>query len=48
MHYYHVGRKEYEFLEVDEQLDYTGILTDLKRINLAKKWYNPETKYIIL
>ena len=48
MHYYHVGRKETEFLEVHEQLDYTGILTDLGRINLVKKLYNPKTKYLIL
>ena len=37
MHYYHVGRKKTEFLKVREQLDYTDILTDLGKIDLAKK-----------
>ena len=37
-----------KFLEAHEQLEYTAILTDLRRINLAKKLYNPKTKYLIL
>ena len=37
-----------KFLEAHEQLEYTGILIDLRRINLAKKRYNLETKYLIL
>ena len=37
-----------KFLEAHEQLEDTGILTDLRMINLAKKLYNPKTKYLIL
>ena len=33
----HVGRRENKFLEAHEQLDYTNILTDLRKINLVKK-----------
>jgi hypothetical protein len=36
-----------KFLEAHEQLEYTGILTDLRRINLAKKLYNAKTKYLV-
>jgi hypothetical protein len=37
-----------KFLEAHEQLEYTDILTDLRRINLAKKLYNAKTKYLVL
>ena len=36
-----------KFLEAHEQLEYTSILTDLRRINLAKKLYNPKTNFFL-